>query len=116
LTPGVYSVQVTDYYGCSKTKQAEVERILPVGFGSFRWRVPNFLEPNGSLTLTITGGTPPYLYSQATGYQNISYSKTLTLTGLSSGEYGFSVTDAGLCNFVVSTSLSSEGGIAPQLV
>jgi hypothetical protein len=112
LTPGVYSVQVTDYYGCSKTQQAQIERILPVGFGSFSGESPTCFQPNGSLTLTITGGTAPYLYSATTGYQNISYSKTLTLTGLSSGEYGFSVTDAGLCNFVVSTSLSSEGGIA----
>ena len=112
LTPGVYSVQVTDFYGCSKTQQANVQRIDPVGFGSFSAVTPTCFSPNGSLTLTITGGTAPYLYSATTGYADISYSKTLTLTGLSSGEYGFSVTDAGLCNFVVSTSLSSDGGIA----
>lgn len=112
LTAGVYSVQVTDYYGCSITKQAEVTTIDPVGFGSFSAQTPTCFEANGSLTLTITGGTAPYLYSATTGYANISYSQTLTLTGLSSGNYGFSVTDAGLCNFVVNTSLSSEGGIA----
>lgn len=111
LTEGVYSVTVTDYNGCSLTKQANVTRVEPVGFGSFSATTPSCFNADGSLTITITGGTAPYYYSASTGAQEISYSQTYTLTGLSSGNYGFTVTDAGLCSFTNETTLTSPGGI-----
>jgi hypothetical protein len=111
LTEGVYSVTVTDYNGCSLTKQGIVTRVEPVGFGSFSATTPSCFNANGSLTLTITGGTAPYYYSASTGAQEISYSQTYTLSGLSSGNYGFTVTDAGLCSFTQETTLTSPNGI-----
>lgn len=111
LTEGVYSVTVTDYNGCSLTKQAEVTKVDPVGFGSFSATTPSCFNADGSLTLTITGGTAPYYYSASTGAQEISYSQTWTLTDLSSGNYSFVVTDAGLCSFQQNTTLVSPNGI-----
>lgn len=111
LTEGVYSVTVTDYNGCSLTKQANVTRVEPVGFGSFSAVTPSCFNADGSITLTITGGTAPYYYSASTGAQEISYSQTYTLTDLSNGNYGFTVTDAGLCSFTQETTLTNPGGI-----
>ncbi len=111
LTEGVYSVTVTDYNGCSLTKQANITRVEPVGFGSFSATTPSCFNANGSLTLTITGGTAPYYYSASTGAQEISYGQTYTLDNLSSGNYGFTVTDAGLCSFTQETTLTSPNGI-----
>lgn len=107
LTAGNYSVAVTDANGCTKTKSGVVSNVSPVGFGTFTSTVPSCLLNNGSLTLTITGGTAPFYYSASTGYVQISYSRNFTLNSLSPGPYSISVTDAGLCSFVASTILQT---------
>jgi hypothetical protein len=111
LTSGSYTVTVTDYYGCSLIQEAFVSDIEPVGFGYFSAITPTCLTNNGALILNITGGTAPYYYSASTGDVTISYSKTYTLSGLTSGSYSFQVTDAGLCSFVAGTQLLSPQGI-----
>ena len=110
LTAGNYSVSVTDANGCTKTKSADVTNVPPVGFGAFTSTQPSCLTNNGSLTLTITGGTAPFYYSASTGYVEISYSRNFTLNNLAPGPYAIQVTDAGLCSFVANTILESPNG------
>lgn len=105
LTAGNYSVTVIDYYGCSVTKEATVNQVDPVGFGSWSAQTPSCFGNNGQLLLTVTGGTVPYYYSASTGYIEISYSQNFLLGNLSPGDYSVQVTDAGLCNFVANTQL-----------
>jgi hypothetical protein len=112
LTAGVYSVQVTDVYGCNLSNSATVNNVNPIGFGSFTTTPPTCFSSDGSLTLTITGGTAPYYYSASTGDVLISYSQKYTISGLSSGDYSIQVTDAGLCSIVVGTSIVSPQGIS----
>jgi len=112
LTSGVYSVQVTDIYGCNLNKSGTVNNVNPIGFGLFTTIPPTCFSSDGSLTLTITGGTAPYYYSASTGDVLISYSQQYTISGLSSGNYSFQITDAGLCSIVVGTSIVSPQGIA----
>ena len=111
LTEGIYSVIVTDSYGCSINKDTTVTKIDPIGFGLFTATPPGCFTSNGVLNLTITGGTSPYYYSASTGNVLISYSKTFSISGLSAGLYSFLVTDAGLCQTFVSTTLESPSGI-----
>ena len=111
LTEGIYSVQVKDSYGCLLTKDATVTKVSPIGFGLFTATSPGCFLSDGVLSLTITGGTSPYYYSASTGQVLISYSKTFTISGLSSGQYSFQVTDAGLCNTFATTNLVSQSGI-----
>jgi hypothetical protein len=112
LTSGDYSVQITDSTGCVKSKTATVGTVPPVGFGTFTSVPPTCFLNDGSITLTVTGGTAPYYYSASTGNVLISYSQTYTLSGLSSGTYQFQVTDAGLCTLVTQTSISAPQGIS----
>lgn len=112
LTSGVYSVQVTDFYGCQSSQNANITNIPAIGLGSFTSVPPTCFEADGSVTINITGGTAPYYYSASTGYVEISYAQTLTLPGLSSGNYSFQVTDAALCSINVTTSITSPGGIS----
>lgn len=112
LTEGSYSVQVTDVNGCSLTKSAVVENVDPIGFGLFTSVPPTCLANDGSVSLLITGGTAPFYYSASTGYVEISYSRTITLSGLSSGFYSFLITDAGLCQLQVGTELNSPVSMA----
>jgi uncharacterized protein (DUF2141 family) len=111
LTSGEYSVQVTDANGCVVSKNATIENIDPIGLGLFTVSAATCFENNGTITLTITGGTEPYFYSASTGEFTISYSKSFTITNLYSGQYNFLVKDAALCSLEVGTSISSPTGI-----
>ena len=112
LTAGGYSVTVTDGYGCQLSKSATVVNVSQLGFGTFTSTPPSCFAADGTISLTVTGGTAPYYYSASTGDVSISYSQTYTISGLSSGGYGFSVTDAGLCQLNVSTSITSVNSIS----
>ena len=111
LTAGVYSVNVTDAYGCVTTKSATVSNVPPIGFGTFTATQPTCFSNDGILTIQITGGTAPYYYSASTGDISVQYGTSWTITGLSPGNYSVMVTDAALCSFVQGTVLSSPNGI-----
>jgi hypothetical protein len=112
LTEGSYSVNIVDANGCSKTKTGVVEKVDPIGFGFFSAQTPTCLSNDGSLTLTITGGTPPFYYSASTGNVEISYSRSYTISNASAGQYNFLVTDAALCSIEVGSSLDTPQGIS----
>ena len=112
LTSLNYSVQVTDAYGCTDTQSAFVPDVSPVGLGLFTATQPTCFASNGVITIQITGGTAPYYYSASTGDVTIQYSQTWSISGLSSGYYSFSVTDAAFCNFIAGTTLQTPLGIA----
>jgi uncharacterized protein (DUF2141 family) len=116
LTEGNYSVQVTDFYGCVTSKSTTVNKVPPIGFGIFTATQPTCFSSNGVINMTVTGGTAPFYYSASTGNVLISYSRTYSLSGLSSGSYSFLVTDAGLCSFVAGTTIQSPLGIASVTV
>jgi hypothetical protein len=111
LTEGIYSVSVSDSYGCVVTKDGTITNINPIGFGVFTATPPGCFSSDGVLSLTITGGTSPYYYSASTGDVSISYSNTFSISGLSAGPYSFQVTDAGLCQTFATTTLVSPSGI-----
>jgi len=112
LTNGNYSVTVTDANGCSKTKSAEIVSVDPVGFGNFAVTQPTCFSGNGVVVMTITGGTAPYFYSASTGTFEISYAKTFTLTGLTSGPVSIKVTDSGFCTFTQTVELITPNGMS----
>lgn len=92
LTAGTYTVMVMDTFGC-------VETGLPVTIGeptalssstvSTDESVPNAMD--GSVTLTIGGGTPPYSFMWDNG------DTTQDLTGVSGGVYCYTATDSNGC-------------------
>ncbi len=66
---------------------------------------PTCGNSNGSATINVTGGTPPYTY-----LWNPSGQTTATATGLSAGTYTVTVNDAG-CNVITATyTLVNTGG------
>jgi len=111
LTAGIYSVSVTDFYGCVTTKSATIVDVPPIGLGAFTATQPTCFSADGVLTIQITGGTAPYYYSASTGDVVVQYPTSWTISGLSSGNYSFQVTDAALCTIVTGTDLTSPNGI-----
>lgn len=112
LTAGNYSVAVTDANGCTVTKSGTVVDVPPIGLGTFTAVPSSCLSPDGSLTMTVTGGTAPFYYSASTGYVEVSYNRTFTLLNLAPGDYSIQATDAGLCSVVASTRIDSPDGFA----
>ena len=116
LTSGSYSVKVTDAYGCIKSVEGFVNDVNQIGLGIITSTPPSCLQSNGTISLTITGGTAPYYYSASTGNVEVSYSKTFSISGLSAGQYNFQVTDAGFCQMFAGTTLETPGGISSVTV
>jgi hypothetical protein len=112
LTSGSYSVEVTDFYGCNKTKEGFVTDVSQIGLGVFTVTPPSCFQNNGVINLTITGGTEPFYYSASSGNVLVSYSRTYSLSGLSAGQYNFLVTDAAYCQLFTGTLLQTPAGIA----
>jgi hypothetical protein len=97
LTADTYSVTVTDNTGCSVVKGATVTTVPSVGIVNFVTVSPNCFASDGSITVNISGGTGPYYYQFSNGENIITYSQSVTISGLSTGTYSVIVTDAGLC-------------------
>jgi hypothetical protein len=110
LTAGTYSVTVTDSGGCTKTKVGTVNTADALGLGSITATTPTCFSADGTITLTITGGTGPYFYSGSNGTTLISYAQSVVFTGFTSGPQSFVVTDATLCNFTTTTYLQAAAG------
>jgi hypothetical protein len=112
LTAGTYSLTVTDNAGCSKTKVATVNLADTLSVGSITGTTPSCFASDGSVTLTITGGTGPFFYSGSNGSTLITYATSVTFTGFSPGNATIIVTDATLCTLNASTYLQSPGGFS----
>jgi hypothetical protein len=107
LTVGGYGVTVTSSDGCVLSKVATVDFVPSIGLGSFTAVTPSCFVADGSVTLTITGGTGPYYYSGSNGTVVITYATSYVFSGLSAGPFSVDVTDAALCKATFSTVLQT---------
>lgn len=111
LTSGNYSCTVTDANGCTATKNTTVIDVPSLGLVSFSAETPSCFNADGALKIIISGGTAPYYYSASTGNVDISYAQNFTLENIPAGNYGFVVTDAGLCQIFASSNLQTPNSI-----
>ncbi|MCD4792488.1 MAG: choice-of-anchor L domain-containing protein [Bacteroidales bacterium] len=83
-----YSVMITDDMGCSHSESFTVENVTN-GFEIADAVITNETcgTGNGSIDITVIGGTPSYNYSWSTG------ATTEDITDLSAGDYTCTVTD-----------------------
>lgn len=106
LTGGTYVVTVTNSDGCTKTKSFNVTTVNSLSSQGFIvYEQPTCFNNDGSVEFIVAGGTPPYFFSGSTGQVEITFNSSLTFTGLSSGNYSFLCTDAGLCTVTDSVTL-----------
>jgi hypothetical protein len=100
LCPGVYTVNAKDSRGC---RVSQTFTIAPKMQGSLTKREPT-CDNNGSITASITGGTPPYQYALQTEDR---YTDSSTFNGLESGEYTIFVRDAAGCRAMYKITLNA---------
>ncbi|MEN9302204.1 MAG: hypothetical protein RL264_633, partial [Bacteroidota bacterium] len=101
LAPGTYTLTLTDFNGCVRTRNVTITQpIAPLDVTAVRTNINCFGQNNGTITLTVTGGTTPYSYLWSNG------STTKDLSGLSSGVYSVIVTDARGCQSSTSVTIT----------
>jgi hypothetical protein len=100
LTAGAYTVTVTDAALCAFTLVQNINQPAILSLSAFATDITCNGANNGSINTTITGGTPNYnfVWSNAATTQNIS--------GLGTGTYGLTVTDANGCSANTSRSIA----------
>ncbi|WP_372339294.1 beta strand repeat-containing protein, partial [Flavobacterium sp. '19STA2R22 D10 B1'] len=101
LTPGVYTVTITDLNSCTLTKSFTITQPSLITATTTQNNVSCNGSNNGSATVTVSGGTPNYTYSWAP-----SGGTAATASGLTAGVYTVTIKDANLCsitkNFIIS--------------
>ena len=93
LAAGTYTLTITDSNDCSVTEAVTITEpaVLATSSGGHT-DASAYGAMDGSATVSVSGGTTPYLYSWTS-----SPSTTDTATGLGAGTYTVSVTDANGC-------------------
>lgn len=109
LAAGNYTVTVKDANNCTKEQVITISEPTPV-VGSVVSTTPLSCTgiPNGTATLTVSGGVPPYtLLRSGSANQIISSAGGLaTFTGLPAGNLSFLVVDASNCETTIIASLT----------
>lgn len=103
LNPGNYGFTITDANGCIRTGTVTISPVNIITL-SFMSTDATCLQANGSETVTASGGTLPYTYL----WTNAATSATIS--GVASGSYGVTVTDAIGCAV---TKYHSVGSYSP---
>lgn len=93
LSAGTYSLILTDVNGCTVTQSVAVTEPAALTT-SVTFTNPNCSTGTGSAAVTAGGGTGPYTYAWST----TPVQTTQTASGLVSGTYSISVTDANGCS------------------
>lgn len=96
LSAGTYILTVTDANGCSEIQTYVVNN--QANAIAYTSSITNEICSNtsGSVALTVTGGTAPYTYAWSNGGTNAS------ISGLASGVYSCTITDALGCSVLTS--------------
>lgn len=103
LSSGDYTVVVTDSNGCSTIDTITVSQ--PASLTPSAAIFNDQGTGNGSIDITVNGGTPPFTYVWSTG------ATTEDLTGLTAGTYTVTITDGNGCSSVSTFTVSLIIGI-----
>ncbi|MBI4648552.1 MAG: gliding motility-associated C-terminal domain-containing protein [Bacteroidia bacterium] len=100
LSEGIYIVTITDSHYCSVIKSASVSDPEAISVNITAINVSCYGGANGSASLTVLGGTPPYTF-----YWNNSQT-TEDLSGISAGVYTVNLADAHNCQVTSSVTIN----------
>lgn len=103
LASGNYSIQVSDLsLGSIKSDIISIENLDPLMASYLITDLSCKGNQDGSLTVNVSGGTPPYEYS----LNGTTYVDNDSFTGLSAGVYPVFIRDSNGCNFISQVDIS----------
>ena len=106
LCAGTYTVNITDFKGCTATATITITQPPLLLANAVGTNITTcYGACIGSATSTPTGGTPPYTYSWSTG------ATTPTISSLCAGVYTVTVTDFKGCTSVQSVTITQPTDI-----
>jgi len=105
LPAGTWTVTVTDSDGCIATAQVVITEPPPVVVVSSSMPA-NCGRPNGSASVTASGGSPPYTYAWNTNPAQTA----ATAMGIPPGPYTVTVTDGSGCSASATVTVSDIPG------
>ncbi len=109
LSAGNYSLTVTNSNGCINTASYVVNEPPALGITASIQNVTCFNGSNGSINLSISGGTSPFSYSWSNGQS------TEDLINISSGVYTINVIDANGCSISASYTINQPANYSVNL-
>jgi hypothetical protein len=100
LTPATYKVTITNPQGCTTIKEAVLPVPAPVQVTKVVSNVKCNGANNGSIDITVSSGTSPYIYTWSNG------STQQDISSLSPSTYSVTVKDANQCSTTNSTVIT----------
>ncbi|MBI4647719.1 MAG: PKD domain-containing protein [Bacteroidia bacterium] len=106
LSPGTYTVTVTDANGCTAIDSINITQPSELSFNTTVTNVACFNASTGVIDLTPSGGTSPYTYLWSNS------ATTEDISGLSAGIYSVTITDAtSICTATASVSVTQPASM-----
>jgi hypothetical protein len=120
LSAGNYTLTVTDNKGCTITGTVTITQPAPLNVSAVVMNPtcpPSSAPPvsnDGTITLTVTGGTSPYTYSWTTSGGSGLVPTAKDQSGLTAGTYNVTVTATGGCTATASFTLTNTNPLPVQ--
>lgn len=102
LSPGVYTLQITDSKGCVLADSVNINRPDSIVILTEVIEPKCFGEYNGRIKIRVTGGKQPYKYRLNDG----NFGGTSAFIGLNAGVYALEIKDANGCTATLSDTLN----------
>jgi len=100
LSAGSYTVTVKDAVGATTTSVATISQPTAIAINTSPTNASSCTAADGSITSSVSGGTPPYTYAWNNG------KTTSGISGLATGTYSLTVTDANSCKQQATATVS----------
>lgn len=102
LQAGIYTLTITDSHQCQLITDFSITEPSQIVLSGSSTDVSCTGSPDGTATVNISGGVPPYTYSWNTGQY------TQTVTGIQQGDYQVIVTDFHNCYNEITVHVSTD--------
>lgn len=109
LCAGTYAITLTDANGTTSVNSTTISEPSAITIGSTSTNVTTNGGSNGTITITVGGGTSPYSYLWSDG------STSQNRTGLVVGTYCVTVSDANSCSAVDCSTISGPSALVPSI-
>lgn len=106
LAAGTYTVTVTDKNGCTLEQSITLTAPQNLVISILSDPTSCFGGSDGSISISVSGGTPPYDFIWSNGGPNTSQR-----TDLPAGTYSITISDQGACSEVVTGTVAQPSGI-----